>query len=194
MTATANMSIQTKKLMKNLAPLRKREEQSALKLAVAHLTTYTDRTEGSHYVVLGSELAIGRPGKTGAISNRRIRLLIADYGARRNIEVLVETGKVVESRSLPYQPAFHPDEIANARALAERDPRATRLIKRRSVIVEAASSERPSHSRLMTLRYAIAPQGKPASFLATVVVDLWARKVVAVKEGGPVKLSGGHHG
>ena len=194
MTSTVNMSIQTKKLMKILSPLGIREEQNAVKVAVAHLTTYADGPEGSRHLVLGSEVAIARPGKPGAVSNRRIRLLISDYGARRNVEVLVETGKVVESGLLSYQPAFHPDEVAKAKELAEGDPSVARLIKRRGLVVDVASPEKPSRSRVISVRYAIAPQGKPASFLVTVAVDLWASKVIGVKEGGPIKSSGENHG
>lgn len=161
MTATVNMSIQTKKLMKILSPLGIREEQNAVKVAVAHLTTYGDGPEGSRHLVLGSEVAIARPRKPGAVANRRIRLLISDYGARRNVEVLVETGKVVESGLLSYQPAFHPDEVAKAKELAAGDTRVARLIKRRGLVVDVASPEKPSRSRVISVRYAIAAYSGP---------------------------------
>ena len=191
----ANMSSLTRRLDKILAPLNKREEKLAIESAVALLTADREIREDARCRVLGAELAIERTAKIGALPKRRIRVLITDYSATRNLEYLVEAGKVVESRTLSFQPAFHRDEIIEARQLADRDARLASLIKRRgSLVVSAASPEKASKGRLVALRYALAPKGKPASFLATAVVDLSRGKVVSVAEGGPVKGEGGVHG
>src|SRR5437773_7181994 len=190
-----DMSPLTRKLEKIIAPLSKREEQLAIKSSIAQLTADAVGRADSHYQVLGAELAIERSTKQGALPKRRIRVLIVDYGTRRNLEYLVEGGEVVESRAISFQPAFHPDELAKARRLADQDPRLASFIKQRGrVIVSAASPDEASDGRLLSLRYALVPKNKPASFLATAVIDLSESKVLSVTEGGPVAEKEGHHG
>jgi hypothetical protein len=188
------MSALTTKLKMVLAPLSKREEKLAIAASTARLATESKRPKEARYRVLGAELAIDRPEVKGAVPKRRIRVLVADYSARRNLEYLVEGGSVIEEHVLSFQPAFHEDEIAEARDLATRDARVKAFITQRGLVVSAASPERPSKDRLLVLRYALVPKGKPASFVATVAVDLSRRKVVSVVEGGPINPRSGHHG
>ena len=122
----ANMSSLTRRLDKILAPLNKREEKLAIESAVALLTADREIREDARCRVLGAELAIERPAKIGALPKRRIRVLITDYSAGRNLEYLVEAGKVVESHS--RVPSVEPSSTT---MISRRMPGSTAMTARR---------------------------------------------------------------
>jgi len=192
-----NMSALTRRMAKVLAPLSKREETAALRAATATLLADSARRASARYRLLSAELLIERPLTREALPKRRVTVRIADYGARQIMEYAVEKGKVITAHPAALQPTFAADEIAEARALAERDSRLTALIQnQRKLFVSAFSPEKtPKRAgRPIMLRYLSVTKGRPTAFLAMVVVDLFSNKVISVAHGGPGDSAGGHHG
>ncbi len=192
-----NMSALTRRMVRVLAPLSKREETAALRAATATLLADSNRRANARYRLLSAELLIERPPTREALPTRRVMVRVADYGSKQIMEYAVEKGRVVAAHPAALQPAFAADEIAEARVLAERDSRLTALIQNdRKLFVSAFSPEKTPKrvGRPLMLRYLSVRKGRPTAFLATVVVDLFGNKVISVAQGGPGDSGGEHHG
>lgn len=163
-----------------LAPLSKAEERRAIKAAMEYFLSHRDYAD-DRFRVLGAELTIDKPRRRGAPPQRLVEVIIADYSARRNLGFVVNTdGKVLRGEPLAYQPAFHADEMREARAIAEQDERVARIAKLKSVFVSAYSPEAKvkEGTRLVGLRY-VPSVGKQAFVpLASVAVNLNERRIV----------------
>jgi Cu2+-containing amine oxidase len=177
------MSNETKRLKAVIGPLSKREERQAIKAVIDRLHADLEQGQTPRFRVLGAELQIEKPPKRQAVPQRQIRVLVADYDKKQNLDIVVDRqGKIL--RMEPYrgfQPAFHAEEITEARTIADSDHRMARLAKQRGVCVSAFGPAQivPQSSRLVGLRCALLPKSEAASFLASVVVDLCAREIVA---------------
>jgi hypothetical protein len=168
------MSADTERLLEATAPLGKREQERAIRVALAEI-------EGQRYRVLAAELAIDKPARRDEPPARMVRVVVADYDRCRVVDMLVDaSGKPARAPELlRYQPAFHPDEIVEARGIAEREPRFAELARTRGLLVmpfAAPVSERPG--RLVGLRYLVpAEAGAEPPPLIEVIVDLCAGQV-----------------
>jgi hypothetical protein len=108
-------------------------------------------------------------------------VLVADYSRKRNLDILVDRhGKILRMESYRgFQPAFHDEEIAEARTIAASDTRIAPLARQRGVAVSAFGPAQilPQSSRLVGLRYALVSKAGAPRLLASVVVDLCAREI-----------------
>jgi Cu2+-containing amine oxidase len=111
---------------------------------------------------------------------------VADYRNKQNLEFVLDTqGKIIrleEYRGL--QPAFHKDEIKEARAIAKRDSRLAHVTKRRGVFISdfAPETVHENSFRIVGLSYYLL-KAKDNVFqqLARVLVDLSEQKVVSLE-------------
>jgi hypothetical protein len=180
------MSDLTRRLRKVIAPLSKAEEHRILKSVTTHMTkNYKGETE-ARFRVLGIELSIDKPPKRESIPQRLIRVLVADYRNKQNLEFILDTiGKIVKAEKYTgFQPAFHEDEIREARTIAKRDSRLAHVAKRRGFFVSDFAPETvPENSfRIVGLSYYLL-KAKDKSFqqLARVLVDLSEQRVVSLE-------------
>src|SRR6266851_5969376 len=102
------MSELTRALASVIAPLKKKEEDTAIKATRSHLS----KELSDRFRIFGAELRIDKPPKPGTAPHRTVCVLVVDYGRRRNLEVLVDTsGKVVRVDDLRgAQPAYTSEE------------------------------------------------------------------------------------
>ncbi len=170
------MSKQTRGLASVVAPLKTRESQAAVKAAQAHVA----KELSDHFRILGAELRIDKPPDPAKKPRRIVSVLVADYGSRRNLEVLVDTrGGVVQVNDLRGpQPAYSAEEIAEARQIAEQDSRVRALARTKGLFVSDFGPERAAdNARRVGLRYAVVDKGGKGRLLAHAVVDLSAGKL-----------------
>ncbi|MEP6691773.1 MAG: hypothetical protein ABJD07_11500 [Gemmatimonadaceae bacterium] len=163
-----------------IAPLKKREEQAAIKSATAHLAgMLSDR-----YRVFGAELRIEKPARPRAAPERAIAVVVVDYGNRRTLEVITDpNGKVlgVDERAIP--PAWSREEITEARAIAERDSLVARVAKLKGVFVSEFGPEPArDNARRIGLRYAVVRKGRLGAELLHAIVDLSAATLVRIEQ------------
>src|SRR2546426_1347486 len=128
----SHMSELTKRLQKVIAPLNKVQERQVLKSVNSYMNEeYTRKAAAIHFRILGAELSIDKPPQQGPISQRLIRVLVADYGNRLILEFLLDPkAKILKVENYSgLQPAFHKDEIKEARTIAQRDNRIDSMIK-----------------------------------------------------------------
>jgi hypothetical protein len=166
-------SVQTRQLEAMLAPLGEEEQQQAIQAAQARITQETDR-----YRILGAELAVEKPTGPDLLPERLIGVLAADYANRRGLRVLVRPTGADEIQVLTYEPVFHPDEIAEARQIAERDQRLAELGRREEQLVTPFSPSSEIGARLIGLHYFLAEDDQAARLVASAVVDLPAGEVL----------------
>jgi hypothetical protein len=195
MASNTNMSEQTRQLETVIAPLSQEEERQAIEAVENYLTKDMEGETKSHFRILGVELKIDKPPRPEMVPARLIRVLVVDYGRRRNLNFVVDIeGKVVHVEDYRgLQPAFSSKEIEEAREISLRDDRITRIAKMRGSFVSAFGPAMATEggNRLIGLHYALATQGQPARILGSVVIDLNEHKVVSVEI---VQTEGGHHG
>jgi hypothetical protein len=188
----SDMSDLTRKLKPVLVPLSKKEERQAVKSAVEHLIAEIGSGHDLRYRILGAEIRIEKPPRRGDVPERLIRVLIADYSNQRNLDISVNhKGKVVQSEVLRgLQPAFHPDEIQEAKEFAERDKRVARLAKMSGSFASAFASDLALERgrRLVGLHYLAAAKSGEVKPLATLVVDLASGEIVDFRDD---KVEGG---
>lgn len=179
----SNMSKVTRTLKPLLAPLSKQEERRSVECVLSHLRAELESAAKPRFRVLGVEVRIEKPETPKATPRRLIRVLVADYGNKRTLDVLVDrSGNIAQAENYRgFQPAFHTDEIQAAREIAQCDPRVASLTKRRDYFVTAFGPEktRPGGSRKIGLRFTLARKGQGTSVLVSVTVDLCERKVIA---------------
>src|SRR5215212_4365819 len=151
------MSALTKRMRKIIAPLSKQEERDIINSVNAHMQEQFKNKTGLRFRVLETLLKIDKPEKRGTLPQRLIRVLVADYNNKKNLEFVLDThGKIVkleEYRGL--QPAFHKDEVKEARAIAEREDRIAHVAKRRGYFVSEFSPHIDFYnkSRIIGLSY-----------------------------------------
>ena len=169
----SNMSELTKALRPVIGPLKQTEERAAVQAATAHLA----KELSDRYRIVGVGLRIEKPTR-GKVPDRRIGVVVVDYGNKRNVEVLVDTrGKVVNVVDLMgAQPPSTHEEIKEARAIAEQDSRVARHAKRKNVFVsEFAPPFATDYARRLGLRYAVLKKDRLTGAVAHAIVDLSAR-------------------
>jgi hypothetical protein len=179
------MSELTRRLHKVIAPLSKAEEHRIVKSVTTHMIkNYGGGTE-ARFRLLGIELSINKPPKRESIPQRLIRVLVADYRNKQNLEfVLDATGKIVKAEKYAgLQPAFQEDEVREARTIAKRDSRLAHVAKRRGVFVTDFAPERvPENSfRIVGLSYVLKAKDNVFQQLARVLVDLSEQRVVSLE-------------
>jgi len=166
--------------------LTERDEQLAIKAALAHLSIDFEHEPNRRIRVFGSELRIEKPPKREALPNRLIRVLVADYDNRQIHDVTVDgSGSIVHSEVLsPHQPAFHDEEIREAREIAERDERIARLVKLKGFFVGAFAphADAKKSRREIGLHYLVATGDGQARPLATISVDLYEQKIIRFRD------------
>lgn len=188
----------SRKLTKVLKPLARAETTRAVKAAIHYLEPELVRDGTSRFRVLGAELAITRPKSRDVIPRRQIEVLVIDYLNRRHMRVVVEQERVVEVRTLDYQPAVNRDEIVEATKLAAAVPGLRKLAQRRGVFVSPyAAGPREPGERRIGLYYLSTGRDGLAAILAAAEVDLVEQKVLAARlpgQGSTTLIEGGTHG
>ncbi len=190
------MSELTKRLQKIVKPITKAEERQTMKSVNSYINEeYSRTTVAIHFRILGAELWIDKSLQQDTTSQRLIRVLVADYGNRRNLEFLVDIkGKILQVQNYRgLQPAFHKDEIKEARTIVKRDNRIADTIKSTNgktttfvsaFVPEIISNNSTRPSRLVGLRYVSVQKGATASsflLLAKVIVDLSEQSIISFK-------------
>ena len=173
------MSEATKALEAAIAPLKDKEAHAAREAATRQLATELSK----RHRILGVELRVEKPTDSAA-PKRQIAVLVVDYTQRRVIEVLIADGRVTKVSDLDgFQPAPIPEEIEEARDLAQADERLARVLENDDVFVSAFSPHRSADrkGREVGLRYAISESARDIRILAEAVVDLSDRKLVHVE-------------
>lgn len=179
------MSDRTRQYEQLLAPLGEDEERRAVSAAVDWTTAQAGGARDLRYRVLGAALRIEKPRRREEVPPRWIQVLIADYTHRRNLQVTIDdAGAVVEGGELAgLQPAFHRDEVREARQIAERDPRVARWARVERAFAGAfAPGVDRENRRLVGLRYLAAEDEGQATPLGTVVVDLYGGTIVDIRD------------
>ena len=176
----SGMSELTKALRPVIGSLKQTEERAAVQAAKAHLAEeLSDR-----YRIVGVGLRIDKPSG-GRVPDRRIGVVVVDYGKRRNVEVLVDTrGKVVHVVDLMgAQPPSTDEEVKEAREIAEKDSRVAHHAKRKNVFVsEFAPPPTTDYARRIGLRYAVLEKGRLTGAVAHTIVELSVRAVIHFDE------------
>ena len=184
------MSDLTKRMKPIIAPLKKREEQRAIKAALAHIASAGSYNANQRIRVFGSELLVEKPPQRDALPERLIRILVADYTAKQIHAVTADSrGKVVSSKVLHgFQPAFHTDEVREARDIAERDERMAHAAGLSGIFAGAfvphAAAE--TGDRLIGLHYLVATEDGGAKPIATVVVNLYEDKMTSFRDDSSI--------
>jgi hypothetical protein len=124
----SNMSPQTRRLALMLKPLGRTEAKRAIETAVGHLRPELTRDGQSRFRVLGAQLYLTRVAAKSK-PTRLVDVRVVDYLNRRHLRVVIAGSRVVEVRELDWQPAFSPEEIAEAEAIVARDRRTTRSFR-----------------------------------------------------------------
>lgn len=186
-------------LKKVLKPLTQAEAKRAVQATIDHLKPELVRGEASRFRVIGAEIAITRPKEREAIPIRQIEVLVVDYLNRRHVRSVVEEGRVVEARTLDYQPAISSEEIVEATELvAAADPDFKKLARRKGVFVSHyAPGQIEAGARRIGLYFLSTGRDGLAQILATAEVDLVEQKVLAVRSPGQApttQTEGGRHG
>lgn len=174
-----NMSLETRRLGRAIAPLTRAEIKRGVAAAVEYLTPELTRDGQSRYRVLGAELSLTRPSEKDMPVRRRIEVLIVDYLGRRQVRIALERGRVVEVRPLEGQPAYAADEVAEATSLARGIPALRAIARRRGVFASpfVPGSCDPA-TRRVGLRFVQSRGKAPAIVLAAAEVDLIERRLM----------------
>ena len=187
MDTKSQVSDSTRRMQKVIYPLGKAEERRIIKTLLTYMTEqYRQMEVKSHFRLLTVELLINKPSKTESVPQRTVRVLVADYSGKRNIEFILDSGgkimKVGEYHGL--QPAFQDEEIQEARNLAKKDELVNRISRTQGLLVTGFAPESPSEtgSRLVGLHYALVKRRIGLRMLARVIVDLSESRIVSVEE------------
>jgi Cu2+-containing amine oxidase len=180
------MSDLTKNLEPVLTPLAERKEQLSIKAALAHLSIDLEQEPNRRVRVFGSELRIEKPPERETVPKRLIRVIVADYDNRQIHDVTVDSnGSIANCEVLArHQPAFHDEEVREAREIAERDERIANLAKLRGSFVGAFAPHADSEKsrRVVGLHYLVATGDGQARPLATISVDLYEQEIVHFRD------------
>src|SRR5215210_9515837 len=90
------MSNLTRSIRKVIAPLSKAEENRIMKSVTTHMTKNYRGEAAARFRVLEIELSIDKPSRPESIPQRLIRVLVADYRDKQNLEFVLDTqGKII---------------------------------------------------------------------------------------------------
>jgi hypothetical protein len=169
------------KLRATLAPLGKREARRAIAAARSELESSLEASAAERLRVLGAELVVRKPSR-GTIPVRLVDVVIRDGARQRNVSVLVGGNeRVVAVEELEFQPDIQPDEIEEAREIAERDRRVSAVARRRGAFVSVfvPAGHDGAKARLVGLRYAALARRETVAHVASAVVDMSAGELVS---------------
>jgi Cu2+-containing amine oxidase len=179
------MSDLTRQMRKVIAPLSKAEERRILKSVTTHMTKNYGGGTKARFRVLDMELSINKPAKRESIPQRLIRVLVADYRNKQNLEFVLDArGKIIKAdKYVGLQPAFHKDEIREARTIVNRDSSLAHVAKRRGVFVSdfAPETSPENGSRIVGLSYVLKAKDNIFQQLARVLVDLSEQKILSLE-------------
>jgi hypothetical protein len=180
------MSDLTRSIRKVIAPLSKVEERRIIKSVTTHMSKNYGGKAAARFRVLEMQLSIDKPPRRESIPQRLIRVLVADYRNKQNLEFVLDAqGKIIrleEYRGL--QPAFHKEEIREAQTIAKRDSRLAHVTKRRRVFISDFAPETIQENnsfRIVGLNYVLKAKDNVFQQLARVLVDLSEQKVVSLE-------------
>jgi hypothetical protein len=177
----SNTSEATRRLRRLIAPLSPAEERQATEAAVAYIKS--EAGAEVRFRVLGAELSIDKPANPEELPMRLIRVLAVDYDRQRHLDFTVSTrGRIVQVTDYPgTQPAFHNDEIREARDITESDEQVARVVQGQDTVASPFVPMRDAadRNRLIGLHYAAIRRSQPARFLGSAVVDLTAHRLVS---------------
>jgi hypothetical protein len=180
---TSPMSNLTASMRRVLAPLGAREERAAIRSAVEHFRNTQQRTGELRYRVLGAELRIEKPQLRESVPPRLVDVLIVDYGGKQILRLTVDRNKeIVESEALTFHPAFHRDELKEARRIAERAETFPRTVRGRRFLVMTFVPEGPPGHRRVGLHYLLRGDDAVPTPVAIAIVDLSEASLVSVEE------------
>ena len=167
-----------------VAPLEPEEERRAVEAALGHV-----RRDVPSVRVYGVELAVVKPKRRGELPTRQVRVLLAVPRSSAVHEVLVDAdGEVVavEERP-PINLPYLPEEVEEARAIAERDERVAELAEygRPLGVGTFAPKSHPESHRLVGLHYVDIEDPYLPRPLASVVVDLATQETVSFAAVAP---------
>ena len=174
---TTDMSPLTREFQDLLAPLEAEEERRAIAAALVSAGANREAV-----VVRGAELAIEKAARRGERPYRRVRVLLTAPTECVTREVIVDAdGKVVSDRDLgPRNLPFLPEEVEQARAIAERDEQVAQRIAGCSVGVGTFAPGLPAagRDRLVGLYFLDVANPDIPRPLTRVVVNLATRQLV----------------
>lgn len=195
-----NISPLTRRMARSLKPLSRAEAKRARQTAIDYLRPELERDGKSRFRVLGAEMMIMRPKSRGAVPKRLIEVIVIDYQNRRHLRVVVDGARVVEAHELEGQPAFHAEEIAEAKAIAvAADPALRKLQARRTIFLSpfAPGACEPGQRRV-GLRFVLRQKDGSGAIQAAAEVDLIEQKLLAAelygKSSSTQLLGGNLHG
>lgn len=177
------MASRDDRFRKAVAPLGKREERRAVAAAVSHFESRLAKRREPRFRVIGAELTVEKPRSPRGVPTRLVSVVIAHYDAREVLSIQVDAaGRVVSSQALDFQPVFHADEVAEARALVEQDAPLRRAASRKSAFVHVFGPHQDRRrARLIGLQYLRTLRGDRVESVARAVVDLDRAQVVSVE-------------
>lgn len=178
--SSSEMSEETERLQGIIAPMSADEVNAAHEAVDRHLAEHSKR-----YRILGPELLIDKPPRPGQPSARTIRALVVDYDNTMNLEIVVQpSGEIIEAKTIDWQPSFAPEEVEEAREIAESDERVARFLAQPGLSVIAFGPGQPegTNPRLIGLRYLATVDGRPR--LIQAVVNLSTRQLADVEQEG----------
>jgi hypothetical protein len=179
------MSEATARLQAVIASLSDQEQ-----LAVHEAVRRELAQRSTRYRVIGPELLIGKPADPAAAATRQLRALVVDYDNQVNLEFLLQPGgEIVESSPIDWQPPFAPEEIDEARQIAESDARVARSARQAGLSVLPFGPAQPrtgtprAMPRLIGLRYIVTVETRTRVVQA--VINLSTRTLGDVEEIEP---------
>jgi Cu2+-containing amine oxidase len=182
----SSMSDLTRRMQKVVAALSRKEEKQAVKVVTALMQERYPTGSEAHFRVFPPVLAIEKPPRRESIPQRLIRVFVADYGRKQNLEFVLDrnTELVKTAEYQGFQPALLDEEIAEADKIVRKDAQVSRLVKRRGVFLSAFTPESESKgaSRVAGLRYVLAKRAGQFEMLVKVVVDLSERRVSSIDQ------------
>lgn len=188
----SNMSDQTKQLKKIVVPLSKKEEQQVIKSVVAHMRQEYQKAlseTAPRFRILGLDRRIEKLQDRQSVPQRLIHVLVSDYTNRHNLVfVLNSNAEIIKTENYSgLQPAFHKEEIKEARTIAERgNDRVGRLVKTRGTFVSTftpdSNNSSGMKSRVIGLRYTSYNKASSTfQSVARVLVDLFDQKIISAE-------------
>jgi hypothetical protein len=164
-------------------PLKAKEREEILALAHAHLKVPPAKKDQVR--LISARRALG--DKPGGGKQDLVKSIVFNYatGKALRLEIEVPTGKVVRQEVLPGQPQPSQEEIAEAKAIAQKDAKVAALLKKGAVFEGGLLSEPPKGAlpagavhRVVELHLLSRDRSK---FERILYVDLRTRKIVFSK-------------
>jgi hypothetical protein len=174
------MSEDTAMMLEVIGPLSSEEERAADSAVHRRLEGQSQR-----YRIFGPELLIDKPPRRGEQAQRTIRAIVVDYENASNLEIVLNpSGEIMEAKAIVWQPPFSPEEVAEARQIAESDGRVAAVRDGPGLEVIPFGAEHVEHptARLVGLRYLAVDANRVLSVQA--VVNLSTRELIDMQGEG----------